>query len=181
MKRIILILLLLASNLSYGADSAWLGPDRNKWPDTEFRKTKNDFAGMLLVTPETDWEKKWSTPPDTIPYFKEAKTVKLGEELVVLTFFVNPKPDKQNNVNVQCGLKVTRPDNTISVNQQGIACMKGELQGDPNYIRLSPAVLKFVGEKGDPPGTWVVDVEIKDINRNTTLRLRTRFNLLANK
>jgi hypothetical protein len=170
----------MISSLSHGAESAWLGPDRSKWPDTEFRKTRNDFAAMLLVTPDTDWERKWDTPPDTIPRFREAKTAKVGEELVILTFFVNPKTDQKNNVNVVCSIKVTRPDKTISVSQREIPCMKGELKGNRNNIRLSPAVIKFVGENTDPPGEWLVDVEVEDVYRNTRLPLRTRFVLLGN-
>jgi len=39
------------------------------------------------------------------------------------------------------------------------------------------AVIKFVGEKTDPLGEWVVDVEVEDVLRNTKLPLRTRFTL----
>lgn len=184
-KLLAIILLLVAFNAtgnSNAADSgsAWLGPNRGNWPDTEFRKTKNDFAGMLLITPDTDWERKWNTPPDTIPHFREAKTAKIGEQLVILTFFVNPKADKNNNTNVICRIKATRPDNTISINEQGIPCMKGELLGNPNNIRLSPAVINFIGEKNDPIGMWLVEVEIEDVNRNTTLHLKTYFMLEQN-
>lgn len=54
MDKLILIALLITSFQAIGADNVWLGPDRSKWPDTEFRKTKNDFTGLLLVTPDTD-------------------------------------------------------------------------------------------------------------------------------
>lgn len=89
MNKLILIALIIVSFQAIGADNVWLGPDRSKWPDTEFRKTKSDFTGILLVTPDTDWEQKWNTPPDTIPHFREAESVNVGEELVLLTFFVN--------------------------------------------------------------------------------------------
>jgi hypothetical protein len=179
MNLILVLAFALASHHAFGADNAWLGPDRNKWPDTEFRKTKNDFAGMLLVTPDLDWEKKWNTPPDTIPYFKEAKNVNIGEELRILTFFVNPKIDSNGDVNVVCGIKVTRPNGTVSADKKNIPCMKGKLLGDPNNIRLSPAVIHYVGEKSDPLGMWIVDVGIQDVNRQTLLQLRAYFNLRA--
>lgn len=165
--------------LASASDSAWLGPNREKWPDTEFRKTKNDFAALLLVTPDLDWREKWSTPPDTIPRFNEAKTVRVGQELVILTFFVNPKTDKNGRALVRCSIKVTRPNQTVSVNERGIACLEGDLKGDPNWVRLSPAVVRFVGEKSDPIGEWIVDVEVEDVARRTTLPLRTRFTLLG--
>ena len=178
MHRFVLYLVVLLSCNAYGDDAVWLGPDRSKWPDTEFRKTKNDFAGVLLVTPDLDWRQKWNTPPDTIPRFREAETVKIGERIVVLTFFVNPKTDVRRNVHVTCGIKVTRPNRTVSVNERNIPCLRGTLTGDPNYIRLSPAVIEFVGEKTDPLGKWLVEVDIEDANRKTTLRLQTQFTLV---
>jgi hypothetical protein len=179
MPRFLLCLVIWLSCNAYGSDAVWLGPDRSKWPDTDFRKTKNDFSGVLLVTPDLDWRQKWNTPPDTIPRFREAKTVKVGERLVVLTFFVNPKTDDKRHVNVICGIKVTRPNNTISVNEQNIPCMRGPLMGNPSYIRLSPAAIEFVGEKTDPLGKWLVEVDVEDANRNTKLRLQTHFTLIG--
>ena len=179
MSKLLLFVLAFASFHAIGADNVWLGPDRSKWLDTEFRKTKNDFAGVLLVTPDTDWERKWNTPPDTIPYFREARTVKVGEELVILTFFVNPKADGNGDANVLCSIKTTRPNGTVSVDEKNIPCMKGKVLGNPNNIRLSPAAINFVGEKSDPLGKWVVEVGIHDVNRNTTLQLRTQFTLDA--
>lgn len=179
MHRFVLCLVVWLSCNAYGNDAVWLGPDRSKWPDTEFRKTKDDFSGVLLVTPDLDWRQKWNTPPDTIPRFREAKTVKVGERIVVLTFFVNPKTDDKRHVNVTCGIKVTRPNKTISVNERNIPCMRGSLIGDPSYIRLSPAVIEFVGENTDPLGRWLVEVDIEDANRKTTLRLQTQFTLIG--
>lgn len=178
MNKLFFIALIIAS-FPAGADNVWLGPDRSKWPDTEFRKTKNDFTGLLLVTPDTDWEQKWNTPPDTIPYFREAKSVRVGEELVILTFFVNPEPDGDGNADVLCSIKATRPNGTVSINEKNIPCMKGQVLGNPNNIRLSPAIINFVGEKNDPLGKWLVEVEIRDVNRNTTLQLKTHFILKA--
>lgn len=179
MHRFLLCAVVWLSFNAYGNDSAWLGPDRSKWPDTEFRKIKNDFGAVLLVTPDTDWRQKWNTPPDTIPRFREAKTVKLGEQLVILTFFVNPKTDAERNVNVVCGIKVTRPNKTISVNERNIPCMRGPLTGNPDYIRLSPAVIQFIGERTDPLGKWLVEVDIEDVNRKTILHLQTHFTLIG--
>ncbi|HQU98937.1 MAG TPA: hypothetical protein PLV19_09790 [Nitrosomonas sp.] len=175
MNKLLLILIALVSLHAIGAENAWLGPDKSKWPDTEFRKTKNDFAAFLLVTPDTDWEKKWNTPPDTIPYFKEARTAKVGDELVILTFFVNPKTDESGNANVICRVKTIRPNGTVSVDTNDIPCMKEKLLGNPNNIRLSPAIIKFVGEKADPLGKWLVEVEVEDVNRKTLLQLKTYF------
>ena len=173
------IVLIIASFQAIGADNVWLGPDRSKWADTEFRKTENDFTGLLLVTPDTDWERKWNTPPDTIPYFREAESVKVGEELVILTFFVNPKPDDGGNAHVLCSIKATRPNGTVPIDEKNIPCMKSQVSSNPDNIHLSPAIINFVGEKNDPLGKWLIEVEIQDVNRNTTLQLKTHFILKA--
>jgi hypothetical protein len=179
MTAVLLVIPLLIPVLTNAGDVAWLGPDRKQWPDTEFRKTKNDFAAMLLVTPDTDWQRKWNTPPNTVPRFREVSRLKIGQELVILTFFVNPKTDEHKRAQVRCSIKVTRPNKTVAVDQRGISCMNGELKGDPNNIRLAPTVIKFVGEAADPLGEWVVEVEVEDVLRATKLPLRARFTLLA--
>ena len=179
MNRILLIVLLLSTPLVYGSDLSWFGTEVSKRIDTGYSKTSDDFSGMLLVTPDTDWEKKWTTPTGSIPRISQADSVKYGEQLAILTFFMNPKPDERNQVDVQCSLMVKRPNRTIAVYEQGIACAEGEMQGGPMSIRLSPVVLKFVAEKDDPAGIWVIDVVVRDMNRKSKLELRTRFNLVA--
>lgn len=103
----------------------------------------------------------------------------MGEELVILTFFVNPKPDDDDNANVLCSIKATRPNDTVSVDEKNIPCMKGRVSENPDNIHLSPAIINFVGEKNDPLGKWLIEVEIQDVNRNTTLQLKTHFILKA--
>ena len=56
--------------------------------------------------------------------------------------------------------------------------MHGPLKGGPNHVRLSPAVGHFVGEKNDPLGRWLVEVDIEDVNRDTMLHLQTHFVLI---
>jgi hypothetical protein len=95
-----------------------------------------------------------------------------------LAFFANPKTDQKNETDVICSLKVTNPNGKITADAKDIVCLSGVLQGNPNNIRLSPAAIQFVGDSNDPFGTWVVDVNIKDINRNTNLDLRAHFDLV---
>ena len=131
MRTLITAVLLLVPSLTSAGDSAWLGPDRKQWPDTEFRKTRNDFAAMLLVN----------------------------------------KP-----AHVRCRSKVTRPNKTVSVNQRGIPCLDGELKGDPNSIRLAPAVISLSAKRPtrSASGWWMWRSRMR---RNTKLPLRTRFTL----
>lgn len=175
MKLAILIALVFTVTSYPASGYLFHGDARDSWPQTDHSKVKNDFGGYLVVTSNMNWRQKWETDPETVPIFDEAKKIKRGEKLVVLTFFVNPKTDAKNNTNVLCSVEVIRPDKTISVNLKDISCLKGPLKGSPDYIRLAPPIINFVGEKSDPTGTWVVNVSLKDVNRDTELKLKTNF------
>src|SRR6266446_3679595 len=140
------------------------------------------FALEPAVAAETawhslDWETKWNTPPETVPTFSEARTVKRGGVVTILIFFANPKTDARNAANVRCDLRVLRPDGSFSINANDVVCMEGELKGNPAFVRLAAPVLKFVGEPQDPLGEWRVEVSVKDVLRQTSLHLKTSFTL----
>ena len=62
---------------------------------------------------------------------------------------------------------------------EDIDCAKGKPDGNPRNVRMTSAVLKYIGEEGDPPGKWVVEVDIRDTVRNVTVPLRADFTLVA--
>ena len=76
-----------------------------------------------------------------------------------------------------CDIRVTRPDGSFSVNAKGVQCAAGKLQGDPRNVRLSSAIIKYIGEDGDPPGEWLIEVRLTDKMRGTIIPLTTHFNL----
>lgn len=156
---------------------AWRDEHGRAAPETEFRKSKDDFGGWLVVTPDADWKEKWNTSPETVPRFSTADTVERGKSLTILIFFINPKRDAGNNVEVTCDIQSIRPDGTFSVDQKDLPCLKGELQGNPYNIRLAAPVIKYVGEERDPTGKWIIRVTLKDKQRNVELPLQTSFTL----
>ncbi|MFA5506012.1 MAG: hypothetical protein WC423_11330 [Vulcanimicrobiota bacterium] len=141
--------------------------------------TKDGFAGMLLVTPDPDWEEKWNTSTEAVPRFTQASTVSYGEALTILTFFANPKPDSSGNIHLVCDIRVIRPDGSFSIDEKSIECAKGKLMGNPDNVRLSPAILKFTGEKDDLPGLWRIEINLTDKVRGTSLLLKSQFELMA--
>lgn len=146
-------------------------------PSTESRKSKNDFGGWLLVTPDLDWKKKWETSPETVPHYRTSDVVNRGEKLFVLIFFVHPAVDGQGNADVTCDVESVRPDGTFSIRQKDVVCLRGKLMGNPYNIRLAPGVIEFTGEPKDPAGKWTVRVTIKDNRRRVVLPLKTSFTL----
>jgi hypothetical protein len=167
--------------LAAGQDFGWRGADGKPTPDTESRKTLQNFAGWLLTTSDPDWEAKWNTPEHETPSFSEARTVRKGETVFTLIFIVNPKVGGNGDVDVRCDLRVTRPDGTLSIDERNVECLKGAMQGSPYSLRLAAPVLGFVGEAADPVGTWNVDVTLRDVPRGVSMDLRTSFELLGEK
>jgi hypothetical protein len=140
-------------------------------------KSQQDFAGSLLATTDEDWENKWNTPAETRPNFKKAGVVPYGKKIFILTFFANPKRDSVGNANVRCDLKLIAPTGKVSLAQKDMTCFAGRLAGNPYNLYLSAPVISFSGDPGDPSGTWVVEVNLRDAIRNVELPLRTTFQL----
>lgn len=145
--------------------------------ETESMKSKNGFAGSLLATTDEGWEKKWNTPPETKPNFNKAAVVPYGKKVFILTFFSNPLRDSLGNANVRCDLKIIAPTGKVSLTKQDMTCFSGRIAGSPYNLYLSAPVIGFSGDPGDPSGTWVVEVNLRDTIRNAELPLRTTFQL----
>ena len=89
MKHILTILITIFSLICRAETGGWVSRDGKPALDTDAMKSINGFGGWLVVTPDKDWEKKWNTSPETVPHFTEAKKVSYGEQLTILTFFIN--------------------------------------------------------------------------------------------
>lgn len=76
-------------------------------------------------------------------------------------------------------MRVERPDGSMSIPKQEFDCLNGKLQGNPRYVRLSPAAVQFTAEESDLPGVWKVYVSLEDVNRKTKLELQTKYKLLS--
>jgi hypothetical protein len=171
------VLCLLFAGTAQSQSTFWRDQNGNPVPETESMKSKNDFAGSLLATIDDDWEKKWNTPPETKPNFNKAETVSYGKKIFILTFFSNPLKGADGNVAVMCDLKISDPKGKVVLEKQGMVCFAGWLNGSPYNLYLSAPVITFSGDPGDPPGTWIVDVNLRDENRNVAIPLRTTFQL----
>ena len=186
---ITLFIIVSVSRVSYASYDkndvyeGWRNKDGKIVPNSDNMKSIKGFGGWLLITSDADWEEKWNTPTYVSPNFNEASNVSYGQKLTILTFFINPKVSDQGTINITCGVKITRPDNKVSVDNQNIECLKDIVIENPGNVHLSPIVIDYIGEEGDPPGEWIVEVNINDINRGASIPLRNTFILLekANK
>ena len=186
MRNLFILLIFILSTTSYAnyganvANEGWVTKDGKPVPNTDTMKSINGFGGWLIITPDKDWAEKWETPSHVTPHFSEAKAVEYGQQLTILTFFINPLVDKQGNINITCGIKIVRPNNTVSIDNQNIKCINGKLLGNPRNIYLSPVVIKYSGDAGDPPGDWLVEVSLTDNNKGAHVPLKSKFTLIKN-
>lgn len=171
------VVLTASAPVDHAGDGVWKDANGRAAPETESQKSRKNFGGWLVVTPDAAWEEKWQTPPETTPHFTTADTVKKGARLWILIFFVNPGVDAANNADVTCDIQTIRPDGSFSINQKDVVCFRGKLEGHPHSIRLSAPVIVYIGEDKDPPGKWTIRVTLKDNRRNVRLPLRTSFTL----
>ena len=179
MKTLIAIALIFVSVVTMAENFGWRDQDGRPVPNTDAMKTINGFGGWLVVTPDKDWEEKWNTPAENIPHFNEAKDVSYGQELTILIFFTNPRADKNGLMNITCDIQVIRPDETYSIDAKDVSCANWEAPPEQyKYnLLLTQAVIKYVGEPSDLPGTWKVKINLKDKNSGIEIPLRTEFYL----
>jgi len=146
-------------------------------PETEIMKSQDGFAGSVLAVTDADWKQKWETPPETSPSFNKAEVVDYGTKVFFLIFFSNPAQDERQSSNIRCDLKIIDPTGTAIVTRQDMACFSGQVASSPFNQYLSAPVISFTGDPGDPAGTWVVEVNLRDAVRRVELPLRTTFEL----
>lgn len=178
MRSVISVLVAAALSgqpVPHAADNgAWHDEQGKPRPDTPSHKFVNGFGGMLLVTPDKDWQRKWETPSLVVPRFNEAHTVLKGGQLFILIFFSNPAVTSDGEADISCRLEVVRPNGTFSI-QQDAVCWQGPLTGPVTQVFLAAPSLAFVGDPPDPVGEWVVRVVLKDNIRRVTVPLQTTF------
>jgi hypothetical protein len=142
-------------------------------PESETRKSVAGFSGMLIVTPDKDWQTKWNTSPQSIPYVSSGSTVRKGGELYVLTMFSNPQLDASGAASITMDIDVIRPDGKSSSHAENAVCVQGKV--DPRSLHLCKQVVEYVDEPADPAGKWSVRVVLKDDVRKVSIPLSMEF------
>jgi hypothetical protein len=138
----------------------------------------NGLHGMLILTSDKDWQQKWDTPEKTIPKFNTSSELYIGETLSVLGFVSNPKLDDKGEVNIHCGLQLVTPTGKVVVSQTEIPCMTGKMTGKAANVYMLPAGAAVMAELTDEEGNWTAHYRITDKNRQTTIELKSSFELI---
>ncbi|MGH8061001.1 MAG: hypothetical protein ACREO7_03185 [Pseudoxanthomonas sp.] len=179
MKILAAIAVLLLAGMTPAFAQGWHDRQGNPIAETSATKSVEGFAGMLVVTPDADWQEKWNTPAEDIPHFTEASEVRLGGKLQVLIFFSNPLLDADRLADVTCDLEVIRPDGSKGVDQQDIECYQGPIPNDPANLYMAKPSLQFIAEAGDLPGEWTMRVTLRDNHRGVGMILEKKVALVV--
>jgi hypothetical protein len=172
-----LVALTILSATTFAADIGGRNGDGGQSPNADAKKSARGFGGLLVVTPDKNWEEKWNTPEETTPRFITSKRVRVGETLTILIFFNNAILSPQGGVQVLCDIQLVRPDKTISVDAKKVDCFTGPIQGDPVNVRLAKPRLGFKGESSDVLGAYTVHVTLYDNIASIAVPLEATFTL----
>ncbi len=171
-----LVFSFIVSN-AYAQSNHWHDQSGNLVPESSSMRSRDDFGGSLLITPDDDWKAKWNTPAEAMPNFNSADVVPYGKKVYVLIFFANPKLDSSGVANVRCDIQITDPTGKVAMLKKDLICFSEKIAGSQFNTYLSAPVFVFNGEPEDPPGEWIVDVSLRDANRHVDLPLRSSFKL----
>ncbi|MFY2765301.1 hypothetical protein [Arenimonas sp. MALMAid1274] len=170
--------LMLALAFPASANDLFIGPDGQPLPDTASRQSKRGFSGALVITADPDWRAKWDQPSDRTPQFEPATQVRRGGQLSMLVFFANPRLDADRKADVRCDIQVTRPDGSVSAEQDNVVCYQGPALGNELHVYLAAPVIYFLAEPEDLAGRWTVKVTLRDDARRVMLPLEASFELV---
>lgn len=157
---------------------AWKDKDGKNIPDSDSRKSKNNFAAQLILTSDADLWKQWySLPSEVAPKITMLKNpAARNKPIFFALIYANPQKDQDGKANVDASFEVTKPDGKISKVPYSVA-YKGKLPGPETSLRLAEPALAYVVENSDPSGTYKVLAKVKDNIRNVEIILNTSFEI----
>lgn len=170
-------LLALASANAFAQSGYWRDQSGKPVAESASMKSRDGFAGSILVTADADWKKKWETPASTTPSFTVADKITAGQSVTLLIFFSNPQPDGAGKVNVRCDLSLVDPAGKVTVLKQDTVCFDGAMPGVPHHLYLARPSVAMSFDPDDAPGAWHFDVALRDEVRKVSLPLRASITL----
>jgi len=101
------------------------------------------------------------------------RSVRIGDPLLVVIYYSNPAVRVDRTADVQCDIKVTRPDGTVSLSKTGVPCLQGDLANGGENFYSPGLILRFTGEPIDPKVEWSVNASLRDMVRGTEIAPKT--------
>lgn len=154
---------------------SWRDENGKPVPDTENQKTKDGFGVQLLITDNLAFYEDWKKPE--MPRISVAKSAKIGNIVIPLVIYVNPKLDENKSIDITCDFTIIRPDGTVAQEIPNVPCGSGVFEAPQYNLQLSQSELRWSADEGDPAGEWKINLKIKDNNRGTEIPLTTSIEI----
>jgi hypothetical protein len=178
MKTLLAIILFSCCLLPNVTMAGWQNMKGEQIPETASRKSLDDFGAMLMLTDkQDDLFAKWLKPGKVVEMDVTNK-VERNELISVLIFFSGCKADTKGYCNVIANYKMWNPQgqlfrempNTrVWVNKPGPKA--GSLELTEAYVKIKPTSV----------GRYSVEAEVKDLNQDVKLLLRSSFEAIDQK
>lgn len=157
---------------------SWNDRNGNPIPDSDSRKSKDNFAAQLILTGDTKlWETWAKLPAEEAPRITTIKNpAPRNKPIFFALIYANPKKDPTDFVNVEASFEITKPDGKISKPPTTVGA-RGKLPGPANNLRLGVPAMAYVVENSDPSGTYKIVARVKDKIRNVEIILQNSFSV----
>ena len=174
-KYILLFFVLISPNTLFGQ---WFDKGGKEIPDSEWRKTKQNFSCMLLLSSKPDqFLKAWGHPVDGFSIHTTDEITK-GNTLTVYIMFLGCPVNQAGLCNTVADYTILKPDGSIYANVKNAELWQGKKPMGKGKLGLGVDYLELKIEPKDPLGVYIIKTAIKDLNTNITLELERPITVL---
>jgi len=160
--------------LSFPLSSQWWSGNE-KVADEAWRKGKQDFGAMLILTPDVEqFYEDWSKPQT--PKIVTAETTKRNKPITAVVLFTGCKAES-GNCDIRVDFMILKPDGSEYGSQKDVPAWVKKPGSPKGIIQVSEASLGIVIEPNDPPGKYTVKATVRDMNSKVSLELVQAFTI----
>jgi hypothetical protein len=142
-------------------------------PDRPNMKSERGFGAQLFLTASEQFFDDWEKPQT--PHLPLLTDAERNVPFFTVIMFVNPQLDGGGKAHVTCDITVRKPDGSIYGRELNVSGWEGPYSTPANHLQLTTGGMGIRIEPHDPPGTYVVEVIVRDNHRKVALPLKTTF------
>ena len=159
----------------HGDDSTAWRKDGKPAADTPNIKSKNGFGARLHLTQNAQFFEDWNKPGT--PNLTELKNNKAHRNVPLFSaiLFVDPGTDSKGSVDVTYDMVIRKPDGSIYGEQKNAVGLKGKFVVPAHDLQLAQERMGIRIDNQDPPGTYTVEVTVRDHIKKVELSLKATF------
>ena len=144
-------------------------------PDTNWRKSHDDFGAMILLTKRAqDFLKAWDQPTEGVP-ISVTQRMHRGEKITAFISFMGCRPNETGLCNVIGDFIILKPDGSTYGEFPQTELWKEKPAPLKDKLGLGTGYAAVEIEPDDPLGKYIIKARVQDLNGNITLELEQDF------